>query len=652
MCELEHFSHQHTLSLGFGRVGKCQLCYGSIGFLHKVYACRSCGYFIHKQCAKLPQHVNPSIHSPHQFTLAFTRSLSNSTACYYCDKPFKNHRYCYTCDHCSINMHLDCALTPLPFIASSDHHQHVQFLCHQNLMILTHSPHENHHQCLLCQSPWLSGSAYTCKSCHNFFHKSCAELPQKIQHPFHPHHSFTLQLSDPTSCSSCCKRNFYSFHCENECNFNLGIECAFLTPTMINYRGHDHQLSFIQKSYYNTKECDTCHYSCIKRSQTMVPEEINRTQSFLFHCMECDFNLHFLCGPLSSKIKHECHVDPLILIDLINTDGSDKYYCDICEGELNSRIRVYCCADCKYVAHVHCVASESRDVELMAVGDHRWKRLTPSPYVHSTFTLRDLIDGLAQEEKDLLQTPDATNPYGYEYYRERNSRFDRFNTSIEDIERVQEFFHYDPEDFIAELRAFSLSEGLLKLLDEKHLGLKLVHVKDYMVPRTLAHILETLLLDREMKSIACSLLCVVIEKMCRTKVEVITKEILSEWYFYLRRILNITGFSITEKFLDRLENKVAAAFVGLEVDRFENDIFDGLDQKIETLKAELEKYERIRKTHTRFDRSQASEQMKWTMRIAPELKGAVAGDVLFSEITFPFAMRHSSYGIAELPTFY
>ncbi|KAL5562946.1 hypothetical protein UlMin_032693 [Ulmus minor] len=631
MTELQHFSHPHALSLdeSGGLVGECKMCHGSIRREEIVYYCWNCWlstqswYLIHKSCAELAQHINPSIHSPHQFTLVSTRSLSNSNPCYYCDKPFETqHRLCYTCDHCSINMHVSCALIPLPSIASSsDHHQHVQFLCHQKPMILTHSPHDNHRQCLSCQSPWSSGSAYTCTTCHSFFHKSCAELPQKIQHPFHPNHSLTLQLSKPTSCSSCCKRNNYSFRCENECNFNLGIECAFLTPTMINYRRHDHPLSFIQKSYYNIKECDSCHYSYINRLQTVVPEEISRSQSFFFHCMECDFKFHFLCGPLPSKIKHECHIDSLTLIDSISKDDSNEYYCDVCEDELDPRIRVYCCADCKYVAHVHCVAyeiakvfkEESRDVELMAVGDHRWKRgdtLLVSKDLdgqEKDLTLKDLLGRLTKQEKDLLQTPIDANPYRYEYFRERNSRFDRFNTSIEDIERVQQFFHFYLWDFSQEIGEFALSEGLLKLLDEKHLGLKLVHVKDYRVPQTLAPILETLLLEHrdfegkhslsgEMKSIACSLLCVVIEKMCRTKVEVITKEILREWHFYLRGILNITGFSITRKFLDRLENEVVPAFFGLEVDRFENDIFDRLDLEIANLEAKLEKYKMIRGT--------------------------------------------------------
>ena len=40
-----------------------------------------------------------------------------------------------------------------------------------------------------------SGPAYSCNSakCKNFFHKSCAEFPWTIQHPFGLHHPLTLE---------------------------------------------------------------------------------------------------------------------------------------------------------------------------------------------------------------------------------------------------------------------------------------------------------------------------------------------------------------------------------------------------------------------------------------------------------------------------
>ncbi|KAF4368715.1 hypothetical protein G4B88_000972 [Cannabis sativa] len=91
-----------------------------------------------------------------------------------------------------------------------------------------------------------------------------------------------------------------------------------------------------------------------------VSNEFQKTESFRFHCCDCDFKLHLLCGPLPRIIKYEGHVHSLLLVDSFIEDSSGEYNCDICETKRNPRIRIYCCGDCKYFAHVHCVISENK----------------------------------------------------------------------------------------------------------------------------------------------------------------------------------------------------------------------------------------------------------------------------------------------------
>ena len=270
----------------------------------------------------------------------------------------------YTCDQCSFYVHLKCLETPLPTI-SCDNQDHLSFICHGHPMTLV--KHDGTYggvtrYCLACQSPWSSGPAYACqKSCQNVFHKACVEFPQKIERPsYHSRHSLKLQVTESLSCDACYKigSKLMYFCCDQECNFRLGTECAFLTPIM-KWDRHDHILFLIERAYRGMDQCcDVCHNSYLKQIVKKVPSEVSRTESFLFRCLECNLNVHFLCGQLPSTIKHESHMHFLTLADSIDEDSSYEYFCDVCEEERDERFRVYCCVKCKYVAHIHCVISE------------------------------------------------------------------------------------------------------------------------------------------------------------------------------------------------------------------------------------------------------------------------------------------------------
>lgn len=79
------------------------------------------------------------------------------------------------------------------------------------------------------------------------------------------------------------------------------------------------------------------------------------TQSSMFRCADCDFNVHLLCGPLPCTIKYEHHIH-LILVDIIIENDSGKYYCDICESERDPRICVYYYQELKFIAYAHIYA--------------------------------------------------------------------------------------------------------------------------------------------------------------------------------------------------------------------------------------------------------------------------------------------------------
>lgn len=261
------------------------------------------------------------------------------------------------------------------------------------------------------------------------------------------------------------------------------------------------------------------------------------------------------------------------------------------------------------------IKGDTKDhVELQTLGDNRWDHDDLLELDHSKelihhedkeFTLKDIVDGLTEPDKQLLINPFGSveawrRIYFWGYFRSANSWFDRKGSIEEDIDRTRRLFHISYSDLSLlgdELDNFTVEEDLLKL-DEKYLRQKVEDVGGYMVPKTLAPILKTSLrkygdlggrksLSREMKSVTSTLLCIVIDKMCKTKVEDLTWDDLQHSCFYLNGIREITGFKI-DMYLSSLED-VKKAFLYVEANRSKNDVKEKLHRRIAELKAESER---------------------------------------------------------------
>ena len=241
--------------------------------------------------------------------------------------------------------------------------------------IIEHSSHEHPMQlvelankdkiinCSGCLLTLCSGDqVYGCtKYCEYFLHESCAKLPKEVQCPFHWEHGllFLCINNSHLECELCGERRKFCFKC-HKCEEWLCVKCCPTLKGTLKYEYHDHLLCFTEKG--NTMPDGQCssYDSYCKRSATSYPKELSYNSSCAFYCLECDFKLHFLCGPLPSMIKDECHIHHLILVDSLIEDNYGEYYCDICEMEREPQIRVYYCQQCRYVAHVHCLTSQVR----------------------------------------------------------------------------------------------------------------------------------------------------------------------------------------------------------------------------------------------------------------------------------------------------
>ncbi|XP_062079481.1 uncharacterized protein LOC133783895 isoform X1 [Humulus lupulus] len=624
---MNHFSHQHSLSPLTWRPGfpkfSCGLCNHLIKSGENFYDCWDCyDYHIHERCAELPEHITNSLHDQHPLTLLEKRSNPSTICCSYCNKSIEDELYVYTCEECAFYVHITCASIPLPTITCDgcEDQDIVHFSCHQQPMVLVEfggGKDVQGNNCFVCRLPW-SNPSYSCTSltCMNFLHESCAELPQKINHPFHSHQPLKLQISKPPACDVCCKKDCrVIFRChEIGCDFKLGTECAYLHTT-VRCRSHDHLLAFVENSSCDNIQCD----ACLNSYNGLNDQEVIQTRSLQFCCMECDYKLHFICGPLPSMIKYDYHIHCLSLVDSLIEDDFDEYYCDACEKERNLQFRVYRCDDCKYTAHVHCIIDEilktlkgetntnnnNNEVELRALGEFQWNWSTEMDQAkdHHHQTLGEIMYTLTQEEKKRLAHPvDLCYKLGYNRYRNLNSQFDELR-SLENFDKFKEFFQSEYDDFWNEVYFYTSEEGFK--VEEKYSRQEVVEVAGkYMVPKTLSPILKTLIqkygdldgqssLSSGMRSVISTLLSIVIDKMCRTKIENITMDDMHEWHFYILGIEKISGFNLYG-IRSILYKECMSAYLGFKAIRCEKEVPKKLDMKIATLEAELEKFKKMR----------------------------------------------------------
>ncbi|GFZ00644.1 hypothetical protein Acr_14g0002790 [Actinidia rufa] len=166
----------------------------------------------------------------------------------------------------------------------------IHHFSHPHLLHLTNTIHHNHQTlaCSACKLQASSGPTYTCQTCPYILHLTCSQLPQKIHHPFHQHHTFSL-LPTPSypeglfSCDACGSHgNGFSYHCK-PCGLDLHVVCAS-APLSLSHRSHHHHLTLAFSPPYHNKSfsCDICGSA--------------GADHWLYRCGSCDFDAHLSCA--------------------------------------------------------------------------------------------------------------------------------------------------------------------------------------------------------------------------------------------------------------------------------------------------------------------------------------------------------------------
>ncbi|KAM6555521.1 hypothetical protein CsatB_002540 [Cannabis sativa] len=657
---LTHRWHEHRLLLVKDGMTisnmsiKCELCSRSTIAGDPFYGCDSCQYYLHKSCAELPLQLYHSFHPAHSLTLL---DSAYTLFCDSCERVVSTSLF-YKCINCSVYLDVNCSSTTHITLKKTDEDSIIQHSGHHHpLHVLDKVHNMDTIHCFGCQSKICSmDHVYGCTECNYFLHKSCAESPKEMQYPFHWDHgplSLNLQYFWFDQCTLCKEtlKNSFTYKC-GECTFRLCLKCSAIKmrPGSIKFENHEHSLCYMDNMIPMDNHCSI--QGCYgKKPSTSHCKELSYTSSCETFCLECNFRMHLLCGPLPPMIKDESHIHPLILVDSMVEDSYEDFYCDICENERDPRIRVYYCQPCKFIGHVHCLKSkiikiltgELQNVELKNIGDDIWKLNKQKRYDnHSTaiamimnqtsLTLNDIINGLPKDIRTALKSFYKWEDNSFEFKGQSENK--RGGEDIDWIIQLSHFTNKDFQEFCNELDEF-YSTNIIEL-KPNDLGVKIVSVGDYKIPFTLVPIFNKLL-DQygdvgitennwRWKCIIYSILCEVIKEMCSTMVADITKHHLQQWYYHLT-FVKVQGLNIYFA-IAHLE-KLIHAFLGLQAKRLETEIPTKVREKVAELKEEIEKeMSKLKKCEEYNDKSlPKSELMKdcWNKASAMKFKNACEG---------------------------
>jgi hypothetical protein len=363
-------THQHPLMRFINVPKDCILCHFCGNYCSApTYACFPCNFFLHPWCynPEIPQEIKHFYHKCPLSLFTYNPDEYYRCICRACYQPcLQRGTFYYGCVRCGFEMHLDCTLLATTTDKSSTEEQ-IQHFLHGHPLSLIKDVGEP--SCYACRKQCTNIPTYAClhPSCCNkvYICTTCKELPEEICHPFHPYHPLTLLQQfhpDPqqidwtaphpgTICNVCRKDSNVVYICQSEkCNFRLHVgSCSEIRPS-IQYEGRNHLLrvkEIIDGQVFNCSACksttrDSHAYTCLH--------------------LNCDFNLHLMCGPLPSTIKHKCHGHHLMLtqhsLATFENEEDDEFCCDACEEDRDPLLPIYQCEECKFAAEVKCVISE------------------------------------------------------------------------------------------------------------------------------------------------------------------------------------------------------------------------------------------------------------------------------------------------------
>ncbi|XP_019096564.1 PREDICTED: uncharacterized protein LOC104765143 [Camelina sativa] len=340
------------------------------------YGCLQCDFFVHRHCIYLPKVIKITRHL-HRLSHNLRINDHGDNICGVCRDHVEARYGGYSCidKTCNYVVHSTCIITfnvwdgkeleeepePEPeeidsevdfaALVEIDAKSKRHFSHEHDLLRLDMDDNEESEQvCQACSLPIEFGSYLGCKQCDFALHDVCASLPRKMEHAIHIHpltiHVDTMNYENGFfTCTVCNQRSCgFMYKCsEEDCGFKIDVKCAsFAEP--FHHCTHKHPL-------YLAVYFDEFIYSCAGCTQSSW---------FAAQCYEnCWYPLEFKCLNLPQLVKYKCDTHSLTLYGKNyyskRSEEQLKWWCEICEENIDIANFCYSCLDCCTTVHVDCI---------------------------------------------------------------------------------------------------------------------------------------------------------------------------------------------------------------------------------------------------------------------------------------------------------
>ncbi|XP_073278502.1 uncharacterized protein [Primulina huaijiensis] len=231
----------------------------------------------------------------------------------------------------------------------------LQHFSHNHPLIYVEDQENPKACCSACGVAIISSPSYGCsRDCDFFLHQPCTELLQSSDRDFG---GFCYNLEILTKpphgncncekCGNVCKN--FTYKCSGMTTFYLHCQCAFPLEINIKHISHrEHSLTAMCNE--STLVCNACG---------------KERKGIFFSCSKCSFYIHQDCCLLPSIINTKDHNHHLTLLYSLSSFIFESPNCLICGYEVSLTLGAYICGWCERAAHIHCVASEMDNLEIV-----------------------------------------------------------------------------------------------------------------------------------------------------------------------------------------------------------------------------------------------------------------------------------------------
>ncbi|XVF51801.1 hypothetical protein PTKIN_Ptkin04bG0213400 [Pterospermum kingtungense] len=341
--QIHHFLHPHPLELteldeANIDVVVCSGC--QKGFQGPIYMCSDCKFYLHISCAQLQREIQNYYH-PCPLVL----TIEDHTYCNFCFSP--TYGFSYSCKKCNCNMHVNCALKPVPV---SYWREIVFHFCHWHYLSLTDPKKKDFEvRCHICDKLSSSSPIFGCDLCMFFVHHACMiNIPRQINHFLHPSCPLVLLIRPRFRCEGCGNADYsgLSFSCGG-CGFHLDVKCALICTA---------------ESEDGDKSQHTCHrYPLAPPLRCRACGENCSRPSFASDEQPCAVEF-------PPQIHHPFH--PLHPLTLCHLEPQPNLSCHVCRRCPDRSVRIYHCDKCDFNLHTHCAKPKEAPYVLKTSGVH------------------------------------------------------------------------------------------------------------------------------------------------------------------------------------------------------------------------------------------------------------------------------------------